>query len=274
MVITTLVENTTVSKDYKSKHGLCLHIKTKEHNILFDLGPDDTFIHNANKLNINIEDVDIVVISHGHKDHGGGLRDFLKINSKAKVYVHKDGFKDYYISVLGFIKYYIGLDCDLENNNRIVLTDDKFEIDNGISLVSNIRDKEFISSSNKSLLMKDERIYIQDEFNHEQNLIIEDDGKNILIAGCAHNGIINIVNKAEDSIGSDIDYVISGFHLYNPVSKKGESIDFIDNFAEGLSKFDAKFYTCHCTGEKQFNMLYEKLGDKINYLSTGQSLYI
>ena len=78
MVATILVENSTISKDYINKHGLCIHLKTEKHNILFDLGPDDTFIKNAKRLNISIEDIDIVIISHGHKDHGGGLEAFLK----------------------------------------------------------------------------------------------------------------------------------------------------------------------------------------------------
>lgn len=91
MIVTTLVENSSLSKEYKKKHGLCLNIKTKNHNILFDLGPDDTFIENAKKLNIEIKDIDIVIISHGHKDHGGGLETFLKYNSKAKIYINKKG---------------------------------------------------------------------------------------------------------------------------------------------------------------------------------------
>ena len=82
MRITTLVENTKISDEYENKHGLSFHIETEKHNILFDLGPKNTFLTNAKKLNINLEEVDIVVISHGHNDHGGGLEEFLKINNK------------------------------------------------------------------------------------------------------------------------------------------------------------------------------------------------
>ena len=128
MRITTLVENTKISDEYENKHGLSFHIETEKHNILFDLGPKNTFLTNAKKLNINLEEVDIVVISHGHNDHGGGLEEFLKINNKAKVYIHKDAFNEYY-SMAGIFKKYIGLDKELKANPRIILTEGDMKID-------------------------------------------------------------------------------------------------------------------------------------------------
>ena len=177
MVVTTLIENSSLSKEYKKKHGLCLHIKTKNHNILFDLGPDDTFIENAKKLNIEIKDVDIVIISHGHKDHGGGLEAFFKYNNKAKIYINKNAFDSYYTSVLKYFKYYVGLDSKLNNSDRIILTDNHFIIDDNLSLVSNVLSKTLIPSSNKLLFKKENNKYIEDNFNHEQNLIIKENNK-------------------------------------------------------------------------------------------------
>ena len=81
MIVTSLVDNIGY-KQYKGKHGLCFYIKTKKHNILFDVGPNNLYIKNAEKAGINISDIDIVVISHGHYDHGGGLQAFLKINQE------------------------------------------------------------------------------------------------------------------------------------------------------------------------------------------------
>jgi 7,8-dihydropterin-6-yl-methyl-4-(beta-D-ribofuranosyl)aminobenzene 5'-phosphate synthase len=88
MLIKTLVENTSISKDFGSEHGLSLYVETKKHKILFDVGASDLFLQNAKKLNVNIADVDFLVISHGHYDHGGGLKTFLKENTKAEVFLH------------------------------------------------------------------------------------------------------------------------------------------------------------------------------------------
>lgn len=270
MVITTLVENTSLLKEFKCKHGLSLHIKTNKHNILFDLGSNGLFIENAIKLNIDISDVDILVISHGHKDHGGALKLFLQHNSKAKIYINKDAFNKYYTSVLGALKFYVGLDDRLQFNERIIFTEDIFQIDEDICLFSNVPKKYETSNLNDSLFIKIDGKYYKDDFTHEQSLLIRENDKYILIAGCAHKGIVNIIDKAEEIMDSNLSTVIGGFHLFNPVNKKSESLEFISNIAKNLNNKNTIFYTCHCTGNKAFYILKENLKDKIMYLSTGQ----
>lgn len=274
MIVTTLLENTTLSRKYKSKHGLSLHIKTDDHNILFDLGPDDTFIQNAKKLNIDISDVDIVIISHGHSDHGGGLEVFLKKNTKAKIYINKYAFEPHYNFLLNYIKNYIGLDNNFKGNDRIVLTDDDYIIDNSLRLFSSIKGKTLLSSLNKCLLKKVGEGYLEDDFKHEQSLIVKEGNKKILISGCSHCGIVNIIDAGEELIGEKINIAIGGFHLYNPVSKKSESLEFINNLGENLNIRNIDYYTCHCTGLKSFNDLRNILGMRINYLSTGKIIEI
>ena len=249
MVITTLVENTSLSKEFKCKHGLSLHIKTNKHNILFDLGSNGLFIENAIKLNIDISDVDILVISHGHKDHGGALKLFLQHNSKAKIYIHKDAFNKYYTSVLGALKFYVGLDDRLQFNERIIFTEDIFKIDEDICIFSNVPKRYETPNLNDSLFIKIDGKYYKDDFTQ---------------------GIVNIIDKAEEIMDSNLSTVIGGFHLFNPVNKKSESLEFISNIAKNLNNKNTIFYTCHCTGNKAFNILKENLKDKIMYLSTGQ----
>lgn len=92
MKITTLVENSCVSKDLEAVHGLSFLIETEGTKILMDMGPGEEFLRNADKLGINISDVDYAVISHGHNDHGGGLRSFLKKKPKSECLYSRKSF--------------------------------------------------------------------------------------------------------------------------------------------------------------------------------------
>ncbi len=85
MKLVTLVENKTESEKLRNKHGLSFYIESNEVKIIFDTGPDDTFLKNANKLGIEVSDVDFLIISHGHVDHGGGIETFIKYNHKARI---------------------------------------------------------------------------------------------------------------------------------------------------------------------------------------------
>lgn len=107
MRITSLVENIS-NTDLRAKHGLALYIETKQHKILFDLGPDHTLFDNAKRRNIDLSEIDTVIISHGHMDHGGALAQFLNVNSTAKIYIQRSAFYPHYNKVL-FLKVPVGL---------------------------------------------------------------------------------------------------------------------------------------------------------------------
>ena len=114
---------------------------------------------------------------------------------------------------------------------------------------------------------------IDDTFAHEQNLIIEEDGKTLLVTGCAHNGIINILEHFQKIKGRMPDYVIGGFHLSSR-SGGNEDSDMIDRIGKYLMATKAKFYTCHCTGIEAYERLKPAMGDSIDYLSAGNEITI
>ena len=129
MKVTVLIENTSQRNDLTAEHGLSLYIETDTHNILFDTGQSGAFADNAAKLGIDLTQVDLCILSHGHYDHGGGLQTFLEVNSGAPVYVSGYAFEPHY-SQNG----YIGLEPSLQNSDRMILVSDTTVLAEGITL--------------------------------------------------------------------------------------------------------------------------------------------
>ena len=271
--IVVLLENTKESPNLKCKHGLSLYAETEAHKILFDTGPNALFLKNAEALGVDIADIDIAVISHGHFDHCGGLKYFLEKNKKAKIYIRPQAAEKHYVKVLG-IPFYAGIDRSLLPQDRFVWTDDMYVIDNELILFSGVTGQFPLPKSDSNLYVKANGKMVADDFFHEQNLMITSGDSQILLCGCAHAGIVNIVRRAEECIGCDPTAVIGGMHLYEPTKKRYESNKYIDGVADALSEIQSSYYTCHCTGEKAYERMKTCLGTRLTYLRTGAELLI
>ncbi len=262
MKITALVENNS-SCELKAKHGLSLYVETKHHRILFDLGPNLTLFYNAKKKKIDLTKVDVVIISHGHMDHGGALRDFLKINKIAKIYVQKGAFLPHYSKTL-FLKFPVGLKRELATHPQVTLVEGDYEIDEELSLFT-VKDTSKCHSPFNDVLYEKKK---KDSFSHEQNLMIKE-AQTVLIMGCGHAGVVNIMHRAECYRPK---VCIGGFHLTNPVTKRTASNTLLNEIAVELKNYEqVKFYTCHCTGKKAYQYLSKQLPN-LYYLPCGESL--
>lgn len=258
MKITALLENTAPRKDILPEHGLSLYIETKNRKILFDMGQTERFAQNAALLGIDLTAVDTAVLSHGHYDHGGGLKRFLEINQTAPVYLSSYAFEPHYHGA----QKYIGLNTALENNNRLIFTDGITAIDTGFTLYS-CNDKEKNHSLGScGLYTYENGTLIPDDFRHEQYLLIEENKKKILFSGCSHKGILDIVRWFQP------DVLIGGFHF-----SKLPLDETLKGFAQYLNQFQTKYYTCHCTGVEQFAFMKNYMG-RLHYLSCGESIYV
>lgn len=275
MKVITLFENRTISNEYKCSHGLSLYIETKRHKILFDTGVDSSFVYNAEKLGVDLKDIDVVVISHGHYDHGGGLKAFLSINNNAKIYIGRGAFDNHLYKIFGLLNYNIGLDKKLINSSRLIVIDSLFNIDEELTIFNNIKGEILLPEGNNKLLKKNSNGSIEkDDFNHEINLLINENDKYNLFCGCSHKGIINIIDRAQQIINTNINTVIGGFHLMGIDPRKSKSKEFLNELSGLLSKYDVeKYYTCHCTGEKQYNYLHSKMSNLFD-IKTGMIIQI
>ena len=216
MRIINLAENTEGAAGCGFEHGLCFYIETEHHKLLMDTGQSDLFIKNAEKLGVDLTKVDTAVLSHGHYDHGGGILPFAEINPDAKIYVQASAFGEYYSIDSKGQPHYIGLAEGIRELPQIVSIDAEegiYRIDDELSLFTGIGNEHPIPSANQRLMKKTEEDMVQDDFSHEQCLVIHEGTKSVLLSGCAHHGILNILDRYRELYGGDPDVVISGFHM-------------------------------------------------------------
>lgn len=264
MKITALVENQT-NCGMKTAHGLALYIETEQHKLMFDLGPNEALFENAEKKGVDLKEIDTVIISHGHRDHGGALGRFLKENEKAKVFIQRRAFAPHNSRPGDFLKD-ISLDVFLMENSRVILLDGDFRIDEELELFTAKSTEKCYSYINGCLYEDNEK----DKFKHEQNLLIHGE-KNVMILGCGHSGIVNILDCVKEV---PLAACIGGLHLANPDTGARVSDELLDEIAKELSAWkETQFYTCHCTGQVAYEHLRAKM-DNMHYLACGDTLEI
>lgn len=259
MRITALLENETEREDMLTEHGLSLYIETENHKILFDMGQSCLFAENAAALGIDLSTVDMAVLSHGHYDHGGGLKTFLGINRKAPIYLNRHAFEPHYHGT----EKYIGLDTALADNERLIFTDDTTVLAQGLTLYACAKKepaKQQHNPESSGLNVLENGKFLPEDFRHEQYLLVEEQGKKVLFSGCSHKGILGIADRFRP------DVLIGGFHF-----SKLPLDDTLKNFAEYLGTFHTEYYTCHCTGKEQFKFMKHHM-PCLHYLSCGQSI--
>ncbi len=261
MRIVSLVENTS-KKDWPVEHGLSLYIETEKHKILFDSGQSELFTDNAKRAGVDLSQVDIFILSHGHYDHGGGLKKFTEVNKTAPIYMNENAFGPHYHGE----HRYIGLNRDwLEDNDfqkRVIYTKGITKIDDELTLYESAGRKKIIDMGSAGLTVKTKNGFVPEDFKHEHYLMITEQDKKVLISGCSHQGIINIMNWFEP------DVLVGGFHFM-----KQDCDDTLRDYALKLEAFNTIYYTCHCTGVEQYDYMKQFM-TKLNYLAAGDEIEI
>lgn len=246
MEITVLVDNNTLIDNYvQGEPALSLLIKTDNCKILFDTGYSDLFLKNAKLLNENISDIDYLILSHGHDDHTKGLKYLLKENfsSKINLVAHPDIFypkkenNDFNIGI-EYSK------AELDNIFNFNLSSKAIQLTENLIFLGEIpRITDF--EGKKPIGYKIVNSEKQPDFILDDSaLVYSKNNEIIIITGCSHSGIINIIQYAKKITQcSEIKAIIGGFHLAN------EDIELINKTISYLEKEDIQIiYPCHCTG--------------------------
>ncbi|MDE7277173.1 MAG: MBL fold metallo-hydrolase, partial [Lachnospiraceae bacterium] len=190
------------------------------------------------------------------------------INRKAAIYVQKTAFGDYFHG-----ERYIGVKKEIAAMPGIEMLEGDRKIDEELSLFTGITGRRYWPQSNLGLSEMTEGQKIQDEFRHEQCLVIQGE-KNLLLSGCAHNGILNILDSYQERYDGLPDIVISGFHMMKKTDYTVQEAEIIRQTAAELAGKDILFYTGHCTGPKALEIMHPILKEKLIPIHCGMEIYL
>jgi len=271
--ITTLSENTANMGEFLAEWGLSILIETDEVNILLDTGSTISVCHNANTLGIDLNKVDKIVLSHGHYDHTGGLRQVLgRMKKEVEIIAHPDIWTAKYSRRKGKADRYIGIPFQREEleslGARFNLTIKPIEITDNIMTtgeVPMITDYEEIDSH---LWVKEAGAWKPDKLADDLAIIINTELGLVVVLGCAHRGIINTLYHAQRLTGrKEIHTVLGGSHLI------GTSEERIWLTVAALKELGIqRLGLCHCTSLPAVTLLAREFGDKFLFNNTGTVL--
>lgn len=267
MKIYTLIEDTNLKNSVlESEHGISFFVETKNFNFIFDCGQTGPAWKNATKLNLDLSKINFVVLSHSHYDHAGGFPSLLKYSVPKIIYTGKDFWKEKFSRTDDGDKYR-GAGFTFEDLKNWGITqkicEDFLKIDENIFLVGNFKRRYNFETIPKKYLRVENKKLCQDNFDDEICLALKNSDEIVLIVGCSHVGILNIVSTVHERLKLPIKFLIGGVHLLNADDERIEkTLNELKNF--GVEKFAL----CHCSGEK----ICKKINSEI--LTTGSVLNI
>ncbi len=234
VTLTIIYDNNEYDERLETAWGFSCLVEGLEKTILFDTGGNSRMLlSNMRKLGFDPQDVEVIVISHIHYDHLGGLAGFLEQNHHPTVYLPK--------SLPQRIKNTVG-----DSGAKLV------EVHDPVKICENT-----YSTGELGTWIK------------EQSLVVKTTKGLVVITGCAHPGIVNIVQKSKKLLKDDVHLVLGGFHLcwMNPLQIKG--------IVNGVEKEGVEMVApCHCSGDLARSAFEKVYGENFIRVGVGKRLEI
>jgi 7,8-dihydropterin-6-yl-methyl-4-(beta-D-ribofuranosyl)aminobenzene 5'-phosphate synthase len=267
--ITILCENTAVpSSGVMGEHGFSALIERGKKKILFDTGQGLGLMHNAELLGVDLTGITEVVLSHGHYDHTGGLKDLLLETGGTRITAHPHIFQPKYARRNGQMRY-IGIPFSpaaIEGwGGDFRLSEVAVEVAPGITTTGVIPRITSFEGADKDLLVKTDNGFEEDALLDDLSLIIDTPRGTVVLLGCAHAGLINILCHVKDLTGKDsFHWVLGGTHLgFYGHERLEEVIQELQSFP--IDNIGAS----HCTGLYAGIRLAQEMGPRLHFCNVG-----
>ncbi|MBO5267054.1 MAG: MBL fold metallo-hydrolase [Ruminiclostridium sp.] len=280
MRIVSLIENTSATEQLKAEHGLSFYVENCGERYLIDTGASDKLVLNAQRMRLDLSSVRKIALSHCYSDHTGGIESIIKLNPEVKIYAKEACKGDYYVKY-GMLRISVGTVSELseEYPDNFIFYNRFHEIAPGFFAMSNEIPDYTMYCEDPHLYKMSGNKLVKDDFLHESFFVIFPDNNRdkgcVVISSCSHCGIVNILKTVKKSFPeSPIISVIGGFHLMGSSTKKlCCSIEYVDKTVNEIKAIETgAIYTCHCTGLTGYGIMKSQLGDRIQYLQTGEEL--
>jgi 7,8-dihydropterin-6-yl-methyl-4-(beta-D-ribofuranosyl)aminobenzene 5'-phosphate synthase len=268
--VTTLSENTTTKVGLLAEHGLSMLLEVDDRPpVLLDTGQTGTAVHNARALGVDLSRVRHLVLSHGHQDHTGGLRDVLAQTGEVNVYAHADAWRPRYAVRKGEKPRYSGLPFVREQLEAMGatfhLSDEPQVILDGVMTTGFVPRTTDFERLDADLKVRGEGGLEQDQIPDDQAVIVKTPEGLVVLLGCAHSGIVNTLAHAREVANEGrIHAVLGGTHL-GFASKEQ-----LERTVEALRGLDIqRLGVSHCTGLPAAARLAAEFGERFFFNNCG-----
>ena len=271
--ISAIMENkASENKALINEHGLSFFIEKDNKRILFDCGSGEHTLYNAHKLGIELSNLDCVVLSHSHYDHSAGYRDLTEAGLGSKeLYIGKGFFeKKYAFDGIKYTDLSCGFDLDFITKHGINV----HEVSGKVEIIKDIyafggfaRLSEFEHIPTR-FVKRTEEGFVNDYFSDEICLVIDKKDYVVMVCGCSHPGITNMVREVRKSFGKPVFSVYGGIHLNEADDKRmDDTMETLHSMGMVTGGF------CHCSGDKA-EKVCSSSGLSGCHLSVGDSVFI